>query len=196
MHPERLARQMAELRRRPEVEIVGSAAYVIDQHGKPYGVRGDSPAYFSKAGIRTGFIHPTVVARTDWMRRHPYDPEFARAEDLELWRRADATTICARLPEPLLFYREPLTGSLSKYRASCRSARKAVRLHPGGDSFLSIAALHAKECLYAALSSTPLLPILIRRRNRACTPAELRAATEGMAQVMRVPVPVRANEFV
>ena len=196
MHPERLARQMAEFARRPEVEILGSAAYVIDQSGKPYGVRGDSPAYVAKTDVRAGFLHPTVIARTDWMRRHPYDPAFTRAEDLELWRRADAATVCARLPEPLLFYREPLTSALSKYRASCRSERKAIRQRPWRNSFFAsgapaIAAVYAKECIYAALSPTPFVRALIRRRNRPCTPLELGAAAAALARISRV----RLTEF-
>jgi glycosyltransferase involved in cell wall biosynthesis len=194
MHPERLARQLDYLRSHPEVDIIGSAVYVIDREGRPYGIRGDRPASLITAGIRAGFIHPTVVATTDWFRCHLYDPEYVRAEDLELWHRADPETVCARLPEPLLFYREPLEFHSAKYRASCRTVRKIARRYPlgkgGRSSALAIVAgTYAKEALHLALDRLGLVDVLIRRRNRSCDEPELHRAAEALQQIARVAIP-------
>jgi hypothetical protein len=193
MHPERLARQLDYLRRHPEVDVIGSSAYVIDREGRPYGIRGDRPAGLATAGVRSGFIHPTVVARTEWFRRHPYDADFVRAEDLELWRRADPQTVCIRLLEPLLFYREPLEFQPAKYRASCRTVRKIARRYSsvnGCSSTLAVlAGTYAKEALHLALSRLGLVSALIRRRNRDCKEFELHRADQALQQIGRVSVP-------
>ena len=131
----------------PELDVIGSAAYVIDAAGRPYGIRGDRPASLAAAGVRSGFIHPTVVAKTEWFRRHLYDAEYLRAEDMELWHRADPETVCARLLDPLLFYREPLEFHPAKYRASCRTIRKIIRRYPSGTGHSStLAAVAGTLC--------------------------------------------------
>jgi glycosyltransferase involved in cell wall biosynthesis len=195
MHPERLARQLDYLRSQPEIDIIGSAVYVIDRQGRPYGIRGDRPANIATASIRAGFIHPSVMARTEWFRKHPYDADFVRAEDLELWRRAGVNTGCARLMEPMLFYREPLEFQPAKYRISCRTVRKIARRYaPDSGHIATIAAIvgtYAKEALHLTLARAGLASTLIRRRNRKCAEFELHRASQTLQQIRRVEVPRR-----
>jgi glycosyltransferase involved in cell wall biosynthesis len=195
MHPQRLARQLDYLYTHPEADIIGSAAYVIDGAGRPYGIRGDRPASLATTGVRYGFIHPTVVARTEWFRRHLYDAEYVRAEDMELWHRADPKTVCARLLDPLLFYREPLEFHPAKYRASCRAIRKIVRRYPSGSGSAStlaaVAGTYAKEGLHLALSRLGLVSSLIRRRARTCEGPELQRAFQALQEIERAGVPMR-----
>lgn len=188
MHPERLARQLDYLTRHPETDICGSAAYVIDQHGIIYGVRGDGERYRS-ADIRVGFIHPTVTGKTEWFRRNTYRAAFPRAEDLELWQRADSRTICGRLPDALLFYREPLTPQLSKYRQSCRTERK-ILFRYGPESMgpvrttIAVAGVWTKELIYLGCAAAGLAPWLIAKRNRPCTPEEHNDAGRILAEII------------
>jgi len=192
MHPERLTRQLDYLRQHPEVEIIGSAAYVIDREGQPYGIRGDRPASLT-ASIQAGFIHPTVMATTGWFRRHRYDAEFVRAEDLALWRRADSGTKCARLREPLLFYREPLEFQPAKYRVSCQSIRKLARRYPPSGGWASsvsmIAGTYVKEAAHLALDRVGLVSALVRRRNRNCEDFEIDRAHQILRQIGQVGIP-------
>ncbi len=176
MHPERLARQIECFRRDQELVICGTAVYVMDEQEQIYGIRGDDERRRS-VGIRGGFVHPTVMGRTEWFRRNPYDPAYVRAEDSELWLRVEADTRCELLPEPLLFYREPLSPQTAKYRTSCRTMRNIVRRY-GPErlgslrTFAALAGLHGKEWLYLAASRTGLSERLIAMRNRSCTPEE------------------------
>jgi glycosyltransferase involved in cell wall biosynthesis len=193
MHPERLTRQLEFVRSHPEIEIVGSAAFVIDREGKPYGVRGDRTANLT-AGVRAGFIHPTVLAKTKWLRANPYDFAYVRAEDMELWHRADPDTACARLIEPLLFYREPLEFHPAKYRSSCRTARKIARRYAVGgrvSMLVTLAGIYGKEALHLALNEVGMSDMLIRRRNRPCELEELQRASRGLQQIACVEVPVK-----
>ena len=191
MHPERLARQLDHLHRHREVDIIGSAAYVMDRDDLPYGIRGDRSAGGQTAGIRLGFIHPSVVGKIEWFRRHSYSAEYVRAEDLELWRRADPETVCARLLEPLLFYREPLEFQPAKYRASCRTVRKLAWRYSTDSqrAWAAVAGTYAKEGLHLVLSRLGLVSILIRRRNRPCSEVELRRAAQALQQIRRADVP-------
>lgn len=187
MHPDRIRKQVEHMQAHPATEVIGTAACVIDEHLRPYGIRGDrSPV--ESVGIRAGFIHPTVMAKTEWFRRHGYDPLYPRAEDLELWCRADASTVCAQLPEALLFYREPLLSQISKYRASCRTVRRILsRYRPAGGgrakTALAIAQVYAKETVYVSMAAAGLSRFLIRRRNRPCTSEERALAEQTIAQI-------------
>jgi hypothetical protein len=190
MHPDRIARQVEYLRQSPDTDITGTAAYVIDENGTPYGVRCDNPE-LQFAGIRTGFLHPTVTGKTEWFRRHRYDPSYPRAEDRELWYRADENTVCARLTEPLLFYRDALTPQASKYRASCRTERRILsrygpeRLGRAGTA-LAIARVYAKESIYLGAQATGLSRFVIRRRNRPCIPEERERAEKIIARIRSI----------
>jgi glycosyltransferase involved in cell wall biosynthesis len=82
MHPERVERQLALLQTDPSVDLVDTATFTMDDHLTPRGVRGDRPLDCRPESVlRDGLlIHPTVMGRAEWFRRHPYDPVFVRAE--------------------------------------------------------------------------------------------------------------------
>ena len=189
MHPERLARQFACMQDSPGLELCGAAVYVMDERGAVYGIRGDDPSGRFQ-GVRSGFIHPTLMGRTEWFRRNPYDAAYVRAEDQELWARADAATPCRLIREPLLFYREPLSPQVLKYRASCRTARKILRrygperLGPIGTG-AALLGCYGKELLYAGCAAAGATAWLVRRRNRPCTTEEHRAAEAVLSHLRR-----------
>src|SRR5262245_17003824 len=93
MHPARLERQVAFLDAHPEIDLVGTGAFTIDGCNRPRGIRGvgalnTTPSAVLRHGL---FLHPTVTGRTDWFRKNPYDPSFARSQDFELWCRVCGT---------------------------------------------------------------------------------------------------------
>lgn len=199
MHPERLERQLELFRRNPRLDITGTAVVVIDEDRTPYGIRGDSPE-FKAAGIRAGFIHPTVLATTEWFRRHPYDPAFPRAEDMELWCRAGIETVCERLAEPLLFYRQPRYAECAKYRASCSTERRVLARYGPAQmghlrTALSIARTYLKESIFLGSSLLGAGPYWIERRNRPCSPEERNAAVETIREILQVPLPSYADSL-
>jgi glycosyltransferase involved in cell wall biosynthesis len=187
MHPERLERQVACFDADPALCVCGTAAWVMDENNQVYGIRCDSK-HREFRGIRSGFIHPTVMGRTQWFLDNPYDSRFVRVEDTELWLRADPATPCSLIPEPLLFYREPLRPQLSKYRASCRGMRTLVRHYWPKQSgragtVAAVAASYSREWIYMAAAAAGVCDRLVRRRNRPCTPAELDAAAEVLSRL-------------
>jgi glycosyltransferase involved in cell wall biosynthesis len=196
MHPERLARQVAFLEARPEVDLVGSAAVSIDENDLPQGIRGDEPLPLSVHGVlaRGLFIHPSVMARTDWMRRNPYDLQAVRAEDQELWVRVFDQANLAHLPEPLLFYRETLPINLGAYRAT-QATRRRLLLGAGRAQvgllpalWLSGASL-AKEAAYVAARRVGGERQLLRLRSHEMTPEQVREVARLVEQIHATKLP-------
>ncbi|NLI76657.1 MAG: glycosyltransferase family 2 protein [Candidatus Riflebacteria bacterium] len=141
MHPERLAKQVAFLEGNPGIDLVSSGIFSIGSRNELHGIRAleddepDLPTIFRQGGI----IHPCVVTRREWSRRHLYDPGFPRAEDRELWVRTYSNSRFAKLPEPLYFYREVGQFNLRKFLASYQTERKILKTH--GPSLLGKSAM-------------------------------------------------------
>ena len=108
--PHRLRRQVEYLERNPTVGIVGTSRTLVDDAG---GFVAHAPAATDDLAIRwkcllgNPLAHPTVMIRSDLLRRHAlrYDEAFTTAQDYELWSRLLPLTKAANLAEPLLCYR-------------------------------------------------------------------------------------------
>jgi hypothetical protein len=109
--PDRLARQIAFLDRRPEIAVVGAQVAFIDATGQPTGERTHfptDPAAVAAALMTRGCVlkHPSVLARREVMRgAGGYRAAVAKAEDYDLWLRLSEHHRLANLPETLLNYR-------------------------------------------------------------------------------------------
>ena len=117
MMPERLALQVKYLLEHPEVDVVSGSAIIIDEDGVETGVR------------REGVIHPTVMGRTEWFRKHPYRSECDGCEDWDLWLRTKDCTTFGFIDAPLIGYRQPAQFDKSKYLLRRQQGRKAIRMN-------------------------------------------------------------------
>lgn len=106
--PERLARQVAFLEAHPEIDVVGTGAYLIDEEGRELGVHSrpcEHDALAAQLLKCTPFIHPSVMMRRRFLEAlGGYDARLRRAQDLDLWWRGKSAFRYANLPEPLLRY--------------------------------------------------------------------------------------------
>ena len=108
MFPTRLERQIEVLRELNGADVVGTRAVVIDQHSDPEGLLAEAVTVPNTVnGFLRGnaFTHPSVLGRTDWFHKHPYDVTIGRAEDKELWIRTQGESRFFKLSSPGLFYR-------------------------------------------------------------------------------------------
>jgi len=129
MHPERIEKQVNFLENNPNIDVVDTGAIIMDSDGQPVGMRKletKLPTAFEllKKG---GFLHPSIMARKTWFLSHPYDPEYPRAEDRELWARTFSKATFSHLPEPLFFYRFAGNVRLKAYLTSYASERKVIK---------------------------------------------------------------------
>ena len=118
MHPSRLERQLQTLLERPDLDGVGCAMVVLDQHLRPIGTKLnplDHAAICADPLNGVQLAHATFLGRAEWFRRHPYNSDSYGCEDWELLFSTFATSRFANLPEPLYFYRELDSFRVSKY---------------------------------------------------------------------------------
>lgn len=103
MHPNRLETQLQTLKDNPNIDVLGTNAYVIDENDLVFGMR-----YKENSGLIKveHFIHPTIMAKKQWFIDNPYDEKAIRIEDAELWYRTKNKNNFMIINEPLLFYRE------------------------------------------------------------------------------------------
>ena len=127
-HPERLARQVAYLTDHPAVAAVGSAVALIDDAGRPQGVRRFPTG---PSTVRTALLEGCPLAHPSVMFRKSavvgvggYRPAFRHAEDYDLWLRLSESYELDNLPDTLLSYRQH-TGSVTK-RFAHRQAFAAI----------------------------------------------------------------------
>jgi glycosyltransferase involved in cell wall biosynthesis len=112
--PTRLERQLAWMAERPSVGVCGTRVRPVWVGGEPDAangmVRDVWPMVSEDAEVRCALLwscqiaHPTVVIRRSAFPPGElrYDPEFAVAQDYELWARASEFTRLANVPEVLL----------------------------------------------------------------------------------------------
>ena len=203
MHPERLSRQIAFLQANPQVDVVDTTTYTVDDDLTPLGIRGEEPLDCRpEAVLRNGLlIHPTIMAKTDWYRSNPYDGVYVRAEDRELWCRTCTTTKFARLCEPLFFYREGLAGNIRNYVSTGVTVRKILRQYGPpmiGSWRTSVLQWQflLRNFVYRAATALGMQGRLIQRRNRTLSGNEQGLAKAILQEILCTPLPGLANEQV
>ena len=109
--PDRLARQVEFLAAHPEIDVLGSAAILVDGNDRETGISTRRERHEDIAATilkQNPFIHPSVM-----MRRHVlellggYDESLRRAQDYDLWLRGVRRFRYHNLQEPLLRYKQP-----------------------------------------------------------------------------------------
>jgi len=107
--PERLARQVARLRKEPRLDLIGCGAVVFTSEGKlvgemPVGI--DHRDIVARPFFGFPFPHPTWCGRASWFRNNPYDSDLRYAEDQDLLLRSFRHSRLAALDTVLLGYRQ------------------------------------------------------------------------------------------
>ncbi len=120
-HPDRLAKQAAFLRARPDIALVGAWARFFDENTREvvYHFRPpcDSRDIREALFLNSCIMHPTWMMRTQALRDCGlYSTGYPAAEDYELLRRLSKRFDLANLPEFLLEYSISMSGISMKNR--------------------------------------------------------------------------------
>ena len=130
MHPERIEKQVGYLKEHPEINVLGTMAYIIDASNsivgktRPWSIKPRRTADIFKVG---SFVHPSVMAKKEWFLANPYDVSLRRMQDLELWIRTVPNNYLYAMGEPLLFYRAIEENVTKKYHATQKYSRGFFR---------------------------------------------------------------------
>lgn len=114
MHSARIERQLAVLKAHPEIDVLGTNAYIINDENAVTSTRYPITPKNTLTRVKS-FIHPTIIAKKQWFLENPYDTKALRMEDAELWYRTHSKYHFVRLNEPLMFYREVGNNYYKKY---------------------------------------------------------------------------------
>jgi len=123
--PNRLAVQNEYLDGHPEVVVVGAAFVVFGTESVAGYPTTDSEI---KIGLLDNcrFAHPTVMYRSDPIRRVGYKEGYLHAEDYRLWIDLARTSKMANLPEVLLEYRTHENQITSKNSHAMNATRRRI----------------------------------------------------------------------
>lgn len=196
MHPERLQRQLDFLKSNPDVDILGTSMYSIDQSNTVTGLRAYSLADMTPRKLlsHAHVVHPSVLGRADWFRRNPYDADLRRAQDHELWVRTFAASRIVNLNEPLIFVREAGTVTAGKYIQSSRAVRRIIRRY--GPDLLGrmgtlrlVAESYGKELIYRVAEPAGVIDRLVNDRNQRLPMETVQFAQQTLDEVLATPLP-------
>lgn len=166
MHPLRLEKQIDVLSRFPEIDVLGTNAYTIDDKDFVVGIR-LNPINIEELVKVDSFIHPTIIAKTEWFRNNQYDVNANRIEDVELWFRTSQNNNFQILIEPLFFYREFGNRYYSKYLLAQKSKEYIETKYPKNRFWNSFFKLnYCKFLLYYVFNIFKSEAFFINRRNQ------------------------------
>ncbi len=131
MLPDRMAQQFEYLENHPEVGLLGTAAYHIDEasHFKQVKLQPeDDTAIRFQLLFYPPFYHPSCMYRAEVIRKHnlSYNKKMRATEDMDFWFRMAKHTRMKNLMRPLILYRKH-TGSIS-YQLKEKQAQEKIRL--------------------------------------------------------------------
>lgn len=170
MSLDRIEEQVRFLDNHPEVDVLGSSIMIIDNDNKIVGSGRES-------GQVKGFVHPTVMGRTQWFKNNLYSEWAVRAEDRELWYRTISYSNFWALEKPLLFYREFGVPTLKKTLQSQKTLlRIFVRYRQYNQNFgwflKNTLITIAKMFIYMFFAMIGRIDFIVKRRNRIPIPQE------------------------
>ncbi len=155
MHFDRLKIQVKYLEENLEIDVLGSYAYTIDNNNKIYGMMkiNKKPKLIEDVFNNKCFIHPTIIAKTNWFKLNKYNNEINRMEDAELWSRTILKSKFHNIEIPLLFYRQAGVPYLSKYLLSQKSTRRLINIHFIGLFKFKLILINYAKCLFFLMIS-------------------------------------------
>lgn len=184
MTSDRIETQVEYLLTHPGVNVVGSSAMIIDDKNRII-------SSASMEGVTDRFMHPTVCAWTEWYYQHPYNEQFRRCQDIELWLRTERMSYFYNIERPLLFYRELGVPTFKKYLQSQNMLFKMYKEYQNYDkTYFWFLENTIKTCckvsVYALFVMIGKLDYLIGKRNRRSLPENLWLSEKDLENAVKV----------
>ena len=172
MHSARIERQLAVLKAHPEIDVLGTNAYIINDENAVTSTRYPLTPKNTLTRVKS-FIHPTIIAKKQWFLTNPYDIEAIRLEDAELWYRTHSKYHFVRLNEPLLFYREVGNNYYKKYFLAQQSKAYIFSKYPNESYWKQyFRANFLKGIVYRIAHIFGMEQWLVNRRNVKISPVK------------------------
>ena len=129
--PERLSKQYEYMQAHPEIDVLGTAAYLLDEAGDRVNTYSHPLTHAELKALpflKIEFFHPSVMIRKRFFETTGlYNPAYPNAEDKEMWLRGlQAGCRYANLQEPLIEY--STDGFVKSWGAISRNSRSLMRI--------------------------------------------------------------------
>ncbi len=193
--PDRLALQVARLRREPEAAIAGTAILEVDENdvfGRLHRMPLDARPVRWLSLFTSPLVHPTILVDREVLDRHGfrYDSWYLESEDYDLLTRLLGVAEGANLPQPLVLYRQH-PGQASKRRRDLQRSfqRERFERRHGTDAGVREAAartLARAGFVRRSFALAPWLPLRVARergRRTSETQAARRRALAWLAEL-------------
>ncbi len=202
MHPDRIGKEAAFLDAHPDIDVVDCEMILFDGDLSAERRLGLGPLHSSPYSFLGGrrLLHAACMARKGWLREHPYDAAYRRAEDFELWTRTFGSIRVARLQEALCFYGLPRNGPdyFGKYAETCRTDRRILRRY--GPALVGwwrtltlIGQSRAKEEVYRLATLAGVQERLTSRRGVPLSRREADAARAVVESILATRLPMETG---
>lgn len=164
MHPERIEKQLEILEKNPNIDVLGTNVYSIDEQNNVQGIRMLYEFKEAKLIDVKGFIHPTIMAKTAWFSANLYDTKMVKAQDYELWQRTYDSSEFRVYTEPLLFYREFGSNYYKKYFKGYYSKKYVAKKLNNSKLYIETYKQLLKGIIYYCFSLFGKEDVLLRKR--------------------------------
>jgi glycosyltransferase involved in cell wall biosynthesis len=166
MHPDRIRTQLEILEKNPDIDVLGTNAYILDKDDNITGVRHEISDVCRKVDT---FIHPSIVAKTEWYKQNRYGEKAHKAQDTILWEQAKRKSDFRATGLPLLYYREVSGTHLKRYLGGLRTRYTFYRDEPDKGlkkRWLKQLLIHAgKTAIYYVFNLIRMESFLLKRRS-------------------------------
>lgn len=145
---ERIRIQIQLMKNNPEIDVLGTNAFSIDENNNVNGIKIKYEEKSIKIRNTKTFIHPTIIGKKEWFMKNPYDVKANRIEDAELWLRTVNKSVFKVYDMPLLYYRDFGENYYKKYFNALKSMPYLIKKN----NYSIILILNAFKLFFIGLS--------------------------------------------
>lgn len=130
--PLRLEKQLNLLQADSDIDLVSTGICSLNNNYEPVGIRSIRSEHIltpKKLLLgASGIVHASILGRSSWFKRNPYDENIKLSEDHDLWIRAFSNNdlSIAFIAEPLYYYREDSSVTREKLLLSYATDRRII----------------------------------------------------------------------
>lgn len=201
-HPERLSKQIEYFNTHKEVDVLGTSMCILDRQNIPVNklVVPEKHEIICKNKFKgISIAHGTVMARTEWFRRWPYDERYKRTQDYGLWVRSCCESVFANIEDVLYFVNEFISFAINKYASSKHTAAKVIWRYASAEiGRLRTTCYAGKRYIdigvYTGAKLLGMHNLLISRRYHPLTAKEKMEVDAAIDIIRKTEVPIQSTE--
>ncbi|MFH4965332.1 glycosyltransferase family A protein [Gaetbulibacter sp. M235] len=174
MDTSRIETQIKLLEENPQLDLISTGTISIANDLKYIGSRGFNLNKITLDDLlykRASPLHASIVSKTNWFKRNPYDESLKIAQDYDLWMRA-----CKKndfnlkiITDRLYYYREENNATAKKVLAAYKNERVMYKKYAGNKYFILWTKSKIKSLLVWGISVLKKEDLLLKRRSKKKT---------------------------